>query len=149
MNSPLEIGFGDATFTTPSISGCAIRNSTARTKSTSWIHETYCSVDPAAPPTANRTNRSNASNTSVVPVVTAIGRARPGLSRPRSRVPQPTAQHAPHSRTPPRRGERNRRKHNDLVGPTHENGALEAFPSARCRLSFRCGHLVCLSCIFR
>ncbi|GAA1583354.1 hypothetical protein GCM10009828_004300 [Actinoplanes couchii] len=55
MNSRCGNGSGAARFTAPVISSCSIRKRTARTKSCSWIHETYCRPPATGPPSPHRT----------------------------------------------------------------------------------------------
>ena len=54
MNSTFGSAFGEVTFTTPATSR-SISQRIARTKSTSWIHETSCRPSPTVPPRPHRT----------------------------------------------------------------------------------------------
>ena len=62
MKSRFGTGWGAARFTVPVQSSCSINQSTARTKSASWIHETNWLPDPCRPPNPQRTNPRNTSN---------------------------------------------------------------------------------------
>ena len=56
-------GSGAARLTGPESSSRTNKSSTARTKSSSWIHDTYCRPPATDPPSPSRTIRSSTSKT--------------------------------------------------------------------------------------